>query len=254
MRAVRVPLLAATAGVVLLAGCSAPAPPDGGLTGTVTVLAAASLTDVFGALGAHFERKNPDVDVMMTHGGSSALAEQLVSGAPADVFAAADEFAMRRVVDAARADEPVVFASNTLELAIPAGNPGGVRGLADLARSDLVVALCDPTVPCGSAAARLLDRAGVAASVDTLEQDVRAAITKVALGEVDATLVYRTDVLAAGDTVEGIEVPAADDVVNRYSIAQVRDAPNAAAARAFIDFVLSPTGRAALREAGFGVS
>jgi molybdate transport system substrate-binding protein len=242
-------ILTAVAAAGLLAGCTV-APADDALGGSVTVLAAASLTDVFDDLAARFEADNPGVDVVLSFGGSSALAEQIVAGAPADVFAAADAAPMTRVAD--ETTDPAVFASNTLQLAVPVGNPAGVRGLADLADPGLAVALCDPAVPCGAAAVELLDLAGVTASVDTLESDVRAALTKVALGEVDAALVYRTDVLAAGATVEGVAVPEAADVVNRYPIAVLRDARNPGVAQAFLDFVLSATGREVLRDAGFG--
>ena len=241
-------------GVALLAGCAPtpPADPDA-LTGTVTVLAAASLTDVFDDLAGRFEAEHPGVDVVLSYGGSSALAEQVLEGAPADVFASANESTMGSVEAAGLADDAVVFATNALALAVPAGNPGGVTGLADLADPDLTVALCDPAVPCGSAAVELLARAGVRASADTLEEDVRAVLTKVALGEVDAALVYRTDVNAAGDEVEGIELPEAASILNRYPIALLADAPNAVAARAFVDVVLGPVGRKALADAGFGI-
>ncbi len=240
-------VIAAAAGVALLAGCSAPAPA----TTTVTVLAAASLTDALDEAAADFMTTHPEVEIVTSYGGSSALAEQIVSGAPADVFFAADPSTMQTVAEAGLAVDPEVLLTNTLELVVPAGNPGGVRSLADLADPDLVVALCDPSVPCGSAAAQLLELAGVSASVDTFEDDVRAALTKVALGEVDAALVYRTDVLAAGDAVEGIEIPEAASVVNRYPVALLVDAPNPDAAREFIDFLRSPEGREVFERAGF---
>lgn len=250
-----VPLIAAAAGIALLAGCTAPAPeatdePDT-LSGTVTVLAAASLTDVFDDLAEQFMAEHPDVDIVLSYGGSSALAEQIISGSPADVFASANESTMEKVSDEDLAASPVIFTTNTLELAVPAGNPGNVTGLADLADPDLTIALCDPAVPCGSASVKLLELAGITASVDTLEEDVKAALTKVALGEVDAALVYRTDVIAAGDDVEGIEIPEAAEVVNSYPITLLADAPNADAAQAFIDFVLSRAGQTALQDAGF---
>ena len=251
----RLPLIA-VAGIALLAGCVAPAPdqadePDT-LSGSVTVLAAASLTDVFDDLADRFTAEHPGVRVVLSYGGSSALAEQILSGSPADANTSANEATMRTVTDAELGVDPVIFATNTLEIAVPAGNPGGVTGLADLADPELTIALCDPAVPCGSAAAELLDAEGVVASVDTLEEDVKAALTKVALGEVDAALVYRTDVLAAGDEVDGIAVPEAAGVVNRYPIARLVDAPNAAAAQAFVDFVLGEVGLEALQDAGFG--
>jgi molybdenum ABC transporter, periplasmic molybdate-binding protein len=248
--------LAVAAAALLLAGCAAPAadpePASEGPTGTVTVLAAASLTDVFDDLAARFEAEHPGVDVVLSYGGSSALAEQVVSGSPADVFASANESTMAIVSDAGLAVAPVVFATNSLELVVSAGNPGGVTGLADLARPELAVALCDPVVPCGSAAQRLLDRVGVVARVDTLEEDVRAVLTKVALGEVDAALVYRTDAIAAGADVEGIEVPEAASLLTRYPVALLADARNPAAAQSFVDFVLGEVGRRVLTGAGFG--
>lgn len=244
----------ALASVVVLAGCAASAPVGVGdeLSGTVTVLAAASLRDVFDDLADRFRSDHPDVEIVLGYGGSSGLAEQIISGAPADVFAAANPATMSTVSDAGLAVEPVVFATNTLQIAVPRGNPGNVAGIADLARPELAIALCDPTVPCGAAAVEVLDRAGVTASVDTLEEDVRAALTKVALGEVDAALVYRTDVIAAGGEVEAVEVPEASEVVNVYAISPLTEARNPEAARAFLDLVLSATGRTVLERAGFG--
>lgn len=259
--AIAAPTLALAVSLALvLAGCapSAPAPTAtptaerDTLIGTLTIFAAASLTETFDALAADFEVEHPDVDVVLNYGGSSALATQIIEGAPADVFAAANEATMASVVDAEGAADPTVFATNVLELVVPAGNPGGVTGLADLADPDLAIALCDVAVPCGSAAQALLDAAGVTAAPDTLEQDVKAVLTKVALGEADAGLVYRTDVQAAGDEVEGIEVPEADDVVNRYPIAALADAPNPDAAGAWVAFILSPPAQSALASAGFG--
>jgi molybdate transport system substrate-binding protein len=244
-------VLVVAAGVALLAGCSTPAPAPENETSTVTVLAAASLADALDEAAAAFGADHPAIEIVVSHGGSSALAEQIVSGAPADVFFAANEQTMQTVVDAGLAVDADVLLTNTLQLVVPAGNPGDVHGLADLADPGLLVALCDPSVPCGSAAAELLDRAGVTASVDTFEDDVRAALTKVALGEVDAALVYRTDVLAAGDAIEGIEIPEAALVVNRYPLALLADAPNADAARVFIAYLRSPEGRGVFERAGF---
>jgi molybdate transport system substrate-binding protein len=144
-----------------------------------------------------------------------------------------------------------VFAGNVLQIAVPAGNPAGVTGLADLADPARTVALCAPEVPCGAAAGRLFDAAGLTAAPDTLEEDVKAALTKVQLGEVDAALVYATDVRAAGDDVEGIEVPQAAEVVNEYPITALAAAPNPAGAQAFVDLVLSEEGQEALADAGF---
>lgn len=250
-------MLAAAAGLLLLTGCTAadpepPAEPDT-LSGTVTILAAASLTESLDELAAAFEEAHPGVDVVVSYGGSSALAEQIVSGSPADVFFSANESTMATVADAGLAVDPAVLLTNELEIAVPAGNPGDVTGLADFAKADLAIALCDPAVPCGSAAAKLFASTGITPSVDTLEQDVKAALAKVALGEVDAALVYVTDVTAAGDAVEGIEVPEAGAAVNSYPVALLRDARNPGAARAFVDFLRSDAARAVFRDAGFGI-
>jgi molybdate transport system substrate-binding protein len=251
-----------TALVLLLAGCGGSADGDAaatpstsptGLSGTLTVFAAASLTDVFTDLGEQFEADHPGLDVQFSFAGSSALATQLTQGAPADVFASANESQMGVVTDAGLADDPQVFAANVLQLAVPAGNPAGVTGLADLAREELAVALCAPQVPCGAAAEDVLAAAGVTATPDTLEEDVRAALTKVELGEVDAALVYTTDVTAAGDAVEGIDVPEAEQAVNDYPVAVLADAPNPEAAAAFVELVRSEEGQQALADAGFRV-
>jgi molybdate transport system substrate-binding protein len=251
-----------TALVLLLAGCGGSADGDAaatpstsptGLSGTLTVFAAASLTDVFTDLGEQFEADHPGLDVQFSFAGSSALATQLTQGAPADVFASANESQMGVVTDAGLADDPQVFAANVLQLAVPAGNPAGVTGLADLAREELAVALCAPQVPCGAAAEDVLAAAGVTAAPDTLEEDVRAALTKVELGEVDAALVYTTDVTAAGDAVEGIDVPEAEQAVNDYPVAVLADAPNPEAAAAFVELVRSEEGQQALADAGFRV-
>lgn len=251
----RLPLIAAAAGIALLAGCAASGPestaPDT-LSGTITILAAASLTESLDELAAQFEEAHPDVDVVISYGGSSALAEQIVSGSPADIFFSANESTMTTVTDAGLTVDPRVLLTNVLEIAVPAGNPGGVTGLADFADADLTIALCDPAVPCGSAAEKLFAATGITPSVDTLEEDVKAALTKVALGEVDAALVYVTDVKAAGDEVEGIEVPEAADVVNAYPISLLTDAADADLAQAFIDFVSSAEALEVFTDAGFG--
>ena len=250
----------AVALMLSLVGCSAPTPAlsptatvKDTLTGTITVFAAASVTDTFAQIADAFTAKHPGVEVVVNFGGSSGLATQIVQGAPADVFAAASGATMKTVTDAAltRA-EPVAFATNTLEIAVPAGNPGSVTELADFANPDLIVALCAVAVPCGAAAQTVLNTAGIVASVDTYEQDVKAVLTKVELGEVDAGLVYTTDILAAGDAVEGIEFSESDAAVGTYPIAQLTASANPDAAAAFIEFVLSPAGKRILDAAGFG--
>jgi molybdate transport system substrate-binding protein len=238
-------------------GCGAnrePVPAEGSTTptGTVTVLAAASLTEVFTQLGGQFETAHPGTTVTFSFGSSATLATQVLAGAPADVFAAASAATMRGVTDAGAADEPVDVATNTLQIAVPPGNAGGVTGLADLADPALRVALCAEQVPCGAAARQLFAAAGVTPAPDTLESDVKAVLQKVAADEVDAGLVYSTDVLAAGSRVEGIPVPGADAAANRYPVAVLRESRNPVTARAFVAFVLSPPGRRALQQAGFG--
>lgn len=227
-------------------------PSAGAERTTITVFAAASLTEAFDTMAEQFELEHPSVDVVPSYGGSAALAQQIVEGAPVDVFASAAEPPMQTLVDAGLAVDPVGFATNTLELVVPAGNPADVTGLEDLANAGLRIALCDASVPCGAASVKLLDQEGVVAAPDTLESDVKAVLTKVSLDEVDAALVYRTDVIAAGDRVEGIDVPGAASVVNRYPIAALTDARAPEAAADFVAFVTGRTGRAVLAEAGFG--
>jgi molybdate transport system substrate-binding protein len=230
-----------------------PTPAAVAAPSTITVFAAASLTEAFDILAARFEAEHPNVDVMLNYGGSGTLAQQIVEGAPVDVFASAAEQPMQEVENAGLAADPVVFATNTLELVVPAGDPGGVTGLPDLGRDELRIALCDESVPCGAASAELLERQGVTAAPDTLESDVKAVLTKVALGEVDAALVYRTDVLAAGDAVEGVDVQGAASVVNRYPIAALAEPGDPGTGAEFVDFVTGDVGRAVLAQAGFGV-
>jgi molybdate transport system substrate-binding protein len=227
-------------------------PGTGGVSGSVRVFAAASLTDTFAAIEAAFEDAEPGVDVELNFAGSSTLREQILGGAPADVFASADEPDMDRVVAAgAVAGQPEVFARNRMEIAVPVENPGGVNGLADLAEPDLLVGLCAVGVPCGDLARRVFAAAGIDPAVDTEEPDVRALLTKVAAGELDAGLVYVTDVLAAAGQVEGIDVPAGADIDTAYPIAVLDEAPNAAGAQAFVDFVLSDAVRRILDDDGF---
>jgi molybdate transport system substrate-binding protein len=244
-RVARVVLVA----VLGVAGCGTSDADAGGEQ--VTVFAAASLTDVFERLSGQFRDEHPGVELNIQYGGSSSLARSITEGAPVDVFASADEEQMAVVVDADLAVEPVVFAANVMTIAVPKGNPAGVTGLADFARPELTLAICAPEVPCGAAAERLFEAAGVTAAPDTLEEDVRAALTKVELGEADAALVYASDVRAMRATVDGIDVPEADGVVNRYPIAVLTDAENPGAAQDFVDLVLSDDGARALTDYGF---
>jgi molybdate transport system substrate-binding protein len=222
------------------------------LSGTLTVLAAASLTETFDQLKEQFTEEHPGVTVETSYGASSTLARQIVEGAPADVFASASRATMKSVTDAGLADgEPAVFVRNTLQIAVPPDNPAQIATLADLARPAVKVALCEPQVPCGSAAQTALTAASVAVTPVTLEQDVKAVLTKVRLGEVDAGLVYRTDVISAGSEVTGIEFPEAQQAINDYPIAVLNEAPNPEAAAAFVELVRSAEGLAVLTKAGF---
>jgi molybdate transport system substrate-binding protein len=233
----------------------------GELTDTLTVFAAASLTDVFTELGDELMHQNPSLEVTFNFAGSSALATQIAQGAPADVFASADEAQMSRLEDDGLAEDPRIFARNPLMLAFPPDDPAGIAarrtmpepGLADLLKGDPTLAVCAPEVPCGAAAATVLKAAGLGDVADTYEDDVRAVLTKVKLGEVDAGLVYVTDVHAAGDSVValGFREAQADAAINRYPIAVLADAPHAEAARAFEDLVLSDGGQKVLRDARF---
>lgn len=215
--------------------------------GTLTVFAAASLSESFSAIGKLFEQSRPDIALRFSFGGSARLAYQIKEGAPADVFAAANMETMRQSgVPSFR-----VFARNRLQIAVPKDNPARITGLHDLARPGVKVALCAPQVPCGAAAATALAAAGVTVEPVSLERDVKATLTKVRLGEVDAGLVYRTDVTAAAGEVEGIGFTQADKAANAYPIGVVPGTSRRAVAEEFIDLVLSDQGRRILADAGF---
>jgi molybdate transport system substrate-binding protein len=222
--------------------------------GELLVFAAASLTDAMAEVESAFEDANPDADVRLNLASSSALREQIFEGAPADVFMSANASNMDQVVDAGEAGDPEVFATNILQIAVPAGNPADVTGLEDFADDTLLIGLCDEEVPCGDFGRQALENAGVTPSIDTNEPDVRALLTKVAEGELDAGIVYVTDVLAPdfADDVDGIDIATDDNVVAEYPIAALASAPNPDAASAFVDFILSDGGQAILNAYGFG--
>ena len=232
-------------------GTADSAAPGDELTGELRIFAAASLRAAFDELATRFEQRHPSLDVLpISYDGSSTLATQLVEGAPADVFASADESTMRRVVDAGLATDPLVFASNTLVIAVPRGNPGGVKTIEDLADPALTVVLCAPEVPCGAASVALLADNGVSVEPASLEQNVTAVLTKVATGDADAGLVYATDV-RGDDAVAAVAAAGSERVVNRYPIAALEEASNPAAAQAFVGFVAAEDGRAVLADLGF---
>jgi len=251
----------ATAGL-LLAGCGSSSTPAAStpstttsstpaLSGTVNVFAAASLKEAFTKLGQQFEAAHPGTKVVFNFGPSSGLATQINAGAPADVFASASAKNMDQVVKAGAAASPTNFASNIMEIAVPPANPAGVTQLSDLAKSAVKVALCQMAVPCGATAAKVFTNAKLTVTPVTQEVDVKSVLTKVSLGEVDAGVVYVTDVLAAGDKVKGIEIPTDVNASTKYPIATLTKAPNKATARAFTDYVLSPDGASVLTTAGF---
>lgn len=218
----------------------------------VTVLAAASLTESFTTLGKAFETAHPGVKVKFSFGGSSTLAQQITQGAPADVFAAASPATMKTVVDGGlAAGAPQTFVRNRLVIAVPKDNPGKVKGLRDLSSKKIKVVLCAAQVPCGAAAQKALAAAGVKVTPVSQEQDVKAALTKVRMGEVDAGLVYRTDAKAAAAQVRGIEFPESAKAINDYPIAVLAKAPQSALAKQFVELVLSGQGRTVLTQAGF---
>lgn len=243
----RLSLVAAITSVFVLAACgsSSAVPAETELT----VFAAASLTGTFTELGKRFEAANPGTKVTFNFGSSATLAQQITQGAPAGVFAAASPATMKTVADAGLAGTPTVFVKNKLEIAVPPDNPAKVENLKDLTDPQVKVALCAEQVPCGAAAVKALDAAGLKVTPVTLEQDVKATLTKVELGEVDAALVYRTDVLASAGKVTGIPFPEADQAVNDYPIATLKDA--SPLAQQFVDLVLSPQGEDVLTKAGF---
>ncbi|MFC8566080.1 molybdate ABC transporter substrate-binding protein [Streptomyces sp. NPDC057245] len=222
------------------------------VSGTVNVFAAASLTESFTELGKTFEKQHPGTKVVFNFGGSDSLAAGITSGAPADVFASASPKTMKVVTDAdAAAGTPATFVRNRLEIATLPGNPDGVSSLGDLPGGGLKVVLCDKTVPCGAAAQKALTSAGLELTPVSYEEDVKSALNKVVLKEADAAVVYRTDVQAAGDKVEGVEFPEAAKAVNDYPITLLKDAPNSAAGEAFMELVRSAEGQKVLTGAGF---
>lgn len=217
------------------------------------VFAAASLAQSFEQLAEEFEADHSGVEVELSLGGSSDLVAQIREGAPADVFAAADTVTMDTLVEAGlEGQQPREFATNTLEIVTPPENPAAVGTFADLARDDLNLVVCAPEVPCGAAARRAAEVAGVALSPVSEEQSVADVLAKVASGEADAGLVYVTDVRSAGDAVLGITFPESGEVVNTYPITTVAGTAEPELADAFVDLVLSDAGRSVLREAGFG--
>jgi molybdate transport system substrate-binding protein len=220
-------------------------------SGTITVFAASSLTEAFTALGRAFEAAHPGTHVAFDFGASSALALQIDQGAPADVFASAAPKNMQQVVSAGGAKTPVNFVKNVMAVAVPPANPARIAGVADLARRGVKVALCEPQVPCGATAQQVFAKANLSVRPSTLEPDVKSTLAKVELGEVDAGVVYVTDVRAAGSKVTGIVIPPNYNASTEYPIATLTESKNGATAAAFVAFVRSAQGQALLLAAGF---
>jgi molybdate transport system substrate-binding protein len=249
----RIRLAAVMATVALaLAGCGGDDEPSGGSSaapGELTVFAAASLTAAFTELGQRFTATSGGTEVLLNLAGSQALATQIQQAAPADVFASADTVNMDKVKDLVATPQP--FASNLLAIVVEKGNPKGVETLGDLASSDLKVVLAAEEVPAGKYAKQVLDQAGVRVQPVSQEDNVKAVVTKVSLGEADAGLVYVTDVTAGGDKVEGVDIPEDQNVLATYPIATVKASQAPDQAKAFMDLVLSGEGQRVLEEHGF---
>lgn len=229
--------------------CSGDANTD---TAELVVFAASSLTDAFAEIGDAFTAEYPEVRVTFNFAGSGDLVTQITHGAPADVFASADDSNMTKLIGAGEnAAEPVTIAKNTFQIIVEPGNPKDIADLADLADSELIIVLCDETVPCGKGAATVLSNAGVTVTAKSLEDKVKGVVTKVTTGEADAGIVFVTDVIAAGAAAEGVEISADVNVISNYPIVVTKAAPNAAAAQLFIDFVASDEGQAILASYGF---
>jgi len=221
------------------------------LTGDITVLAAASLTDSFNEIGAAFTAANPESHVKFSYDASSTLATQANSGAPADVFASADEANMKKVTDPGNAANPQTFAKNKLAIIVAKGNPKKITGLADFNKSSIIYVLCAAGVPCGTYGKQATDKAGVTRAPKSFETNVKGVVTKVTSGQADAGIGYVTDAKAAASNSDEVDIPDDLNVTATYPIAVLKQSTHADVAKAFVDFVLSPQGQAILAKYGF---
>ena len=227
---------------------SSAAPPSG----TITIFVASSLTNAFDRVGNELTRLYPATRYTFNYGSSSTLATQIVNGAPADVFASADELTLQKIVDAALVQGSAsIFATNRLQIAVAPGNPKRISSLADLARRDLVVVLAAPSVPAGKYALDALRKAGVTLAPASQEVDVRAVLNKVALGEADAGIVYITDVRSAAGRVAGVDIPEQHQVIARYPVVGLKESRDRRLSSLFIEFLLGPDGQRVLGDFGF---
>ena len=221
------------------------------MTGNLTVLAAASLSESFKELGAAFEAKHPGSKVTFSFDASSALATQANGGAPADLFASADQANMKKVTDAGNATGAKVFAHNKLAIIVAKGNPKKITSLTDFDKPKVTFVLCAVEVPCGKYGAQALSTAGVKAQPKSLEANVKAVVTKVTTGQVDAGIGYVTDAKAAAATADGLEIPDKENVVAEYPMAVLKQSANSNLAYAFLDYVLGAEAQAVLAKYGF---
>jgi molybdate transport system substrate-binding protein len=253
VRARFIAILATVAATCAACGSSAPAAATPSvMSGSITVFAAASLTDSFKALGSAFQAAHPGVTVQLNFAGTPTLVTQIEQGAQADVFASADTTNMDKLKgDGLSLGTPQVFAHNQLEIVVAPGNPRGITGLADLAKAGVIYISEAVTVPAGKYSLQALAKAGVTVTPKSLETDVKSVVSKVELGEADAGIVYTTDVKAAGSKVQGVPIPAANNVVATYPVAVVKGTKNSAVADAFIAFVLTSAGQSTLESFGF---
>jgi molybdate transport system substrate-binding protein len=245
-----------TMAVVLLGGCGKSSPKATATapskwTGSLTVFAASSLTEAFNDEKRALTAAHPSLRLTYSFAGSSGLVQQITQGAPADVFASADEKNMQELVDAGVVDTPRTLVRNKLEIVVQPGNPKHVAGLSDLGRSDLRVVLVDPTVPAGTYSQQALNRAGVTVRPRSQELDVKSAVARVTSGEADAAIVYATDVKAAGAKAAGVSIVEAQNVIATYPIAVVKASTHRAAAEAFVEDMVSGDGQEALTARGF---
>jgi molybdate transport system substrate-binding protein len=252
----RIAVIAAGAAAVAVAGCSSsstssPSASSSPTTGTITVFAAASLMDTFTQLGKQFEAAHKGDTVKFSFGPSSGLATQITSGAPADVFASAAPANMDTVVSAGDASNPQTFAKNTMEVAVPPNNPAKVTSVKDLAKSSVKVAVCQAQVPCGVVAAEVFKNVGITVKPVTEATDVSSVVTEVETGNVDAGMVYVTNVKSEGNKLKGIVIPASENASTLYPIATITSSKHEAIAKEFVDYVLSPAGQQVLTAAGF---
>jgi molybdate transport system substrate-binding protein len=260
MRRIGAVILAVALAGAAAAGCSsgsssrasgASLKSDTSASGTITVFAAASLQGAFTTLGKQFEAAHPGTTVKFSFGASSSLADQITSGSPADVFASASPKNMDQVVKAGDASNPVTFAKNVMEVAVPPSNPAHVTSVSNLASSSVKTAFCQPQVPCGVTAQKVFSNAKISVKPVTLQPDVKSVLTQVELDNVDAGMVYVTDVKAAGSKVKGIPIPASENASTAYPIATINSSKNKATAQAFAAYVASPAGQNVLAGDGF---